>query len=125
MCRILVIEDDRIQQRLMSDVLSEEGHAVVVVGSLAAGLAELEQQIDLVVTDLHMQGGLLALEELVGASSAAVLVVSGHPDREAICAEAGVPSLGKPYDIDEVLRTVDALCPSPPFGSLQPVDMAS
>lgn len=76
-------------------------------------MPELGQQIDLIVTDLFLQGALVSIEEIQSASTAPILVLSGHQELQAIAHGAGVASLAKPYDIGELLKLVDALCPSP------------
>lgn len=53
--RVLVAEDNAINQRLIRDILETEGHTVTVVGSGREVLAELERQsFDVILMDVYM-----------------------------------------------------------------------
>jgi two-component system, sensor histidine kinase and response regulator len=54
--RVLLVEDNPINQKLASRLLEKEGHTVVVVGNGKEALATLAgaPDIDLVLMDLHM-----------------------------------------------------------------------
>lgn len=109
MLRILVLEDDEAQQRLMRDVLEDEGNEVCVFSSVEPCLAhDAEHGHDLLITDLLVTGGLVPLVELHSLSPA-VLVVSGHAERLALHKEAHIETLLKPYDIEDLMEMVRRL----------------
>src|SRR5215831_13819930 len=67
MKRILVVEDDRTTQYLVSSILKSGGHAVTAVNDGAAAMNELgRQEYDLVLTDIWMpnMNGLDLLAEM-------------------------------------------------------------
>ena len=56
--RVLVVEDDAVQRRSLSDLLSSEGVEIVAVGTIAEALAQLRlSTFDCVVTDLSLPDG--------------------------------------------------------------------
>ena len=56
--RVLVVEDDAVQRRSLSDLLSSEGVEIVAVGTIADALAQLRlSTFDCVVTDLALPDG--------------------------------------------------------------------
>jgi two-component system, NtrC family, response regulator AtoC len=54
--RVLIAEDDRAMQRLLSRIVADEGHEVVTADDGLAAIARLEQPFDLVLTDMRMPG---------------------------------------------------------------------
>jgi two-component system, NtrC family, response regulator AtoC len=54
--RVLIAEDDRAMQRLLSRIVVDEGHEVVTADDGLAAIARLEQPFDLVLTDMRMPG---------------------------------------------------------------------
>lgn len=90
MAYVLVLEDDELQQRLLCDVLEDEGHEVCLASSIDACLAHCsEHEHDLLVTDLLVQGDFAPLARL-RRMSPAVLVLSGHPELSRLAREAQV-----------------------------------
>ena len=59
--KILVVDDEPEMCRLLSDVLSEEGHAVEAAATGEEALARLSDHVDLLITDLR-------LKEMMGLS---------------------------------------------------------
>jgi CheY-like chemotaxis protein len=88
--RILVVEDNRINQRLVARILEKLGHSVVVAGSGVAAISELRRNpYDLVLMDCQMPemdgfaatASIRALEEAVridGASGADAMRSGAH-----------------------------------------------
>lgn len=117
MSRILVLEDDEPQQRLVHGLLVDEGHEVCIVSSLDACLLHrADHDHDLIITDLLVPEGLVPLSELADGESP-VLIVSAHPEGVAIAEDARVEILSKPYDIEEFVQAVTRLTAArPPAG---------
>ena len=110
--RILVVEDNLINQQVASEMLASQGLAVVLAGDgqaaldAIAGSHQQEQAFDLVLMDLQMPGmdGLTALAHLRADGRNATLPVVAlranvlQEEREA-CANAGMNGcVGKPID---------------------------
>ena len=116
--RILLAEDDLINQRLGQMVLEKLGHQAVCVGN---GLQALEQlsanPFDVLILDVEMPelGGLETAARIRSGTSGAldpaipILGVSGHgegPER-ARCLEAGMNGyLVKPMSIEQIKRAL-------------------
>lgn len=85
---ILLVEDDDDSRELMAEVLAIAGYAVHSVSSGPEALRSLaERSVDVVVTDLGMEGmgGLeLARAAKAIAPSVPVLVVTGWAEREDV-----------------------------------------
>ncbi|HZY83786.1 MAG TPA: response regulator, partial [Gemmataceae bacterium] len=119
--RVLLADDNRVNQALVRGFLERQGHAVVVVGNGYEALATLEGGgFDLVLMDVEMpgMGGLEATallrqrEQEFGATRLPVVALTAHAmkgDRER-CLAAGMDEyLTKPLrsaDLDRVLAKV-------------------
>lgn len=78
MARILIVEDEPNMRKLISVHLRAEGHSLVVVGTVAQGLAALESQdFDVILTDQKLPDGegVRILEAMSQTESATALVV--------------------------------------------------
>lgn len=53
---VLLVEDDRLSQRIVAKIFAKAGHTLVVADTVAAGLDALRQNpfFDLVVVDNHL-----------------------------------------------------------------------
>jgi DNA-binding NtrC family response regulator len=108
--RVLVVDDEPTMADGLRMVLTEEGYAVRVAGTVAAGLAEqTEHDFDLAVVDLMLPDGdgLTLLKELKARDGAIeIIVVTAHGSIpkavEAIKAGAFY-FVGKPFEPDEIL----------------------
>ena len=108
--RVLVVDDDDAIRECISEVLRDEGYEVICAGNGAQALDVLEQggaggAPGLVLLDLMMpvMSGWEVLErmqESARLSQVPVVVVS------AMCAPGVCAHLGKPVDIEILLRTV-------------------
>jgi PAS domain S-box-containing protein len=98
--RILLAEDNTVNQRLISRILEKMGHTVVVTNDGAAALTMLsQQQFDLVAMDMQMpvMDGLEAtqkirLSELVTARHTPIIAITANAfdDDRRKCFEAGM-----------------------------------
>jgi PAS domain S-box-containing protein len=110
--RILVVEDDEPVRRLVVNSLREFGYQTLEADSAPAGLEVLAAQgrdIDLLLTDLVMPGGMNGLQLAREARSLfprlKVLLTSGFSEEHA-SAKGEFPLLSKPYRKAELARAV-------------------
>ena len=108
--RVLVAEDNAVNQNLVRSVLKKDGHAVQLAGNGREVLAALEgSQFDLILMDVQMPGmdgfeataAIRKAEQLTG-SHVPIVAITAHAmqgDRER-CLEAGMDEyLTKPIDL--------------------------
>ncbi len=115
MARILLIDDDTSLREVVSFMLMEAGHEVLPAADGQAGLDRLNEDPDLVLTDIRMPGmdGMEVLKHIVEdgpATAPPVIVLTAHGTvKQAVEAmRLGAFSyLLKPYSRDELLLTVD------------------
>jgi len=113
--QLLVADDDKAIQKILSRTLSYMGHDVTLAGNgLEASTLFLTASYDLVVTDFQMplMNG-LELSRLVKEQSpnTPVIVITafcGETSREELtkCADALIP---KPFKLQEIQKTVQSL----------------
>ncbi len=127
--RILLAEDNRVNQMLAVRILEKEGHQVTVAGNGLCALEELERHsFDLVLMDIQMpeMGGLEATEELrrregSNGSRTPVVAMTARAmkgDRE-LCLQAGMDAyLSKPIHRGQLLETLKRFGPSAPCASV-------
>jgi CheY-like chemotaxis protein/HPt (histidine-containing phosphotransfer) domain-containing protein len=121
--RILLAEDNVVNQKLAARVLESRGHQVVVVGTGIAALSALGQQtFDLVLMDVQMpeMGGLEATaairerEQLTGGHIP-IVALTAHAmkgDRE-MCIAAGMDDyLAKPIQAQALMAVIENLLPT-------------
>ena len=119
--RILIAEDNVVNQRLAARLLEKQGHSVTVVDSGLATLATLAQQpFDLVLMDVQMpeMDGLEATaairaQEQETGRHLPIIALTSHAmqgDQER-CFAAGVDAyISKPMKVDELYAAIDRLC---------------
>jgi len=127
--RILVAEDNAVNQRLAVRLLEKQEHMVVIVSNGREALAALEQQLfDLVLMDVQMpeMDGLEATaairaRERVNGGHIPIIAMTAHAmkgDAEH-CLTAGMDAyISKPMKADELYATIDRLGgpnPNPPL----------
>jgi signal transduction histidine kinase/CheY-like chemotaxis protein len=127
--RVLLAEDNPVNQTLVVRLLEKQGHAVAVAGNGREALAALEREsFDVVLMDVEMPEmdgleatALIRRREARGGASAtpgrripivAMTAYALKGDRER-CLEAGMDAyLSKPVDLAELLRTLADLPPA-------------
>jgi two-component system sensor histidine kinase RpfC len=126
--RVLVAEDNRINQQVIERMLQTAGHAVTLVGNGEQALDALEADtFDVVLMDVNMpvMGGLDAVKLHRFATSGrdptpfVALTADATDETRRQCDDAGVAAfLTKPVDMEELLVLIDRLaCPKPPISS--------
>ena len=130
MKRILVVEDDRTTQHLVSSILKGGGHAVTAVSDGAAALDELRRQdYDLVLTDIwmpHMNGlDLLAeMRKLPHPPRTVVLTSDTTPDTLLrALREQAYQFLTKPVQATELQDLVESALAAP--AEIPPIEVIS
>ena len=120
--RILVAEDNSVNQRLAARLLEREGHTVTIAGSGQAALDALErQQFDLILMDVQMPGldGLQAtarIRENERGSGRRVPIVAmtaqaAESDRVR-CLESGMDAyVTKPVHVPDLMRMIESVVP--------------
>ena len=118
--RILVAEDNPVNQELVLHLLERRGHSVIVAENGRQALAAIEKhKFDLVLMDVQMpeMGGIEATQairerEKSTGAHVPIVAMTAHAmrgDRER-CIEAGMDSyLAKPLDPRTFLQTVESL----------------
>ena len=114
MARILVVDDDRALCDLLHDLLMEAGHEVRCAHHGLAALDEIGRgRPDLVVTDVQMPrlDGLGLLTRLAerGVGIPVVLMSAWHDGP----LPAGVAFVAKPFELDDLLATVERTLGAP------------
>jgi two-component system NtrC family response regulator len=111
--RLLVVEDEPDQRRLLADLLAAQGYAVAVAGSLASATAELERTpVDAVVSDWRLPDGdgseLLASVRARFPDTAFLMVTAyGTIARAVEAIRAGADDyLAKPFERQALLLAV-------------------
>jgi len=120
--RILVAEDNTVNQRLATQVLEREGHQVQVASSGREAIAILErEEFDLVLMDIQMPelDGLQAtahirqMEHISGKRLPIVAMTaqSGDLDRQR-CLRAGMDAyVSKPIRVSELMNLIESVVP--------------
>jgi DNA-binding NtrC family response regulator len=115
MSTILVVDDELGIRALLSEILSDEGHTVLLAENAAQARSERERsRLDLVLLDIWMPDvdGITLLKEwgMRGQLTMPVVMMSGHGTVET-AAEAmrfgAVAFLEKPITLQKLLKAVD------------------
>jgi DNA-binding response OmpR family regulator len=113
--KALVVEDEALIRLSLCDMLEEIGHEAVQASNGQDGLALLEQDsaIDLLISDLGLHG--MSGEVLVRRARALrpqlkIIVATGRSaaTNAQLTAETGARFLGKPFDLADLRRAVEA-----------------
>ncbi len=117
--RILVAEDNRVNQELAVTLLQKRGHSVVIANNGHQALAALENQVyDVVLMDVQMpeMGGIEATaairaKEKISGEHIPIIAMTAHAmsgDRER-CLAAGMDGyVSKPIKIKSLLQEIEA-----------------
>ena len=119
--RVLLAEDNAVNQRVATRMLEQLGHRVVVVGNGAAALERLSSEsFDVVLMDVHMPelDGLEATRRIRRGPTPQpriiALTASAMPEEREACFTAGVDDfLTKPVKLEQLRRALQLRVPSP------------
>jgi two-component system response regulator (stage 0 sporulation protein F) len=111
--RILVADDDPIIRKLLSEVLTSDGHQVTVTENGLRALEEAQKQsFELIFMDVHMPV-MNGLETLINIRNlhleAAVAMMDSYPDQLVRQAESkgAMTCVHKPFDLNEVRKVIE------------------
>ncbi len=123
--RILVAEDNRVNQKLVTTLLSKRGHTVAAVGDGRAAVAAVEsaaEPFDVVVMDVQMPkmsgfeaSEAIRLREEVTGRHLPIVALTAHAmqgDRERCLASGMDGYLTKPIDVDQLVATIEEFAES-------------
>ena len=122
---VLVAEDSRVNQHLVTRMLEKAGHATVVAGNGREAVAAVERQaFDLVLMDVQMPEmdglaatGAIRRREASGDRRLPIVALTAHAtarDRE-ICLAAGMDAyLSKPVKREDLLAMLDRMAAQAP-----------
>src|SRR5258708_4050815 len=113
--RVLVVDDNADMRLAISRVLGSHGYRVDAVGTLAEAGAMRPREYDAVLVDMHLgsERGSTLITDLIAADpglASRCLLMSGGPLR----VHPGVAALAKPFQSDQLLDAVRALCGTEP-----------
>jgi PAS domain S-box-containing protein len=120
--RILVVEDNAVNQKLVSRLLEKRGHTVMVVGNGREALAALEKEpFDVVLMDVQMPemdgfeatAAILEQEKVTGAH-VPIIAMTAHAMRgdEERCLQAGMDGyVAKPIQPQNLFALIESLVP--------------
>jgi len=109
---ILVVDDERLIRWSLRQRLEEEGHRVIEAADGEAALEQFSTGVDTVLLDYRMPGldGLQVLERMRGEDpDVPVIMLTAHSSVEHAVSTMRAGAFhyaGKPFDLDEVSRTV-------------------
>ena len=116
MAKILVIDDDSLVRAVLTSILEQVGHTVLMAEDGLRGMAMFrEERPDLVITDLVMpeQQGIQTLAKIRGEDpNAKVIVMSGSGrigDTDFLAEAQALDAndiVAKPFDPEDLLRSV-------------------
>jgi len=123
--RLLLVEDNVVNQKLVSRMLEPQGHSVTVAGNGRLALAALEREsFDLVLMDVQMpeMDGFEATAAIRAGESAtgahiAIIAMTAHAmkgDRERCLASGMDAYVAKPVDRRELLEVMARFAPAEP-----------
>jgi DNA-binding response OmpR family regulator len=107
---ILVLEDEPIIAMTLEEMLEDEGARPQVHGSIDAALAAVDAtQFDAAILDINVHGEKsYPVGRRLGELGVPFVFASGYGDALNTDEFAGVPTLTKPYDLEGIVRALDA-----------------
>ena len=112
--RVLVVDDDAGVRDVIEQALTGEGYTVHAVTDGREALASLQHQHpDLILLDVNMPNvdGWQVLEELraaAGRQTAVVVMTGGYEAQDRALSSGAQGFLGKPFELEDLLGTVEA-----------------
>ena len=132
--RILVAEDNPINQLLAKRMLEKQGHTVVIVpNGVAAVEANERSEFDLILMDVQMPGmdgyeATRAIRQRETKTRTPIIALTAHAmaSDQQHCLDAGMDAyIAKPIDAGELTRAIEGLCKSTDSGRAELVGLAN
>ena len=120
MASVLVVDDSKFMRKMLSDILTQEGHQIVAEAENAREAIELYKKfrpelvtLDIVMPEVEGEGSLSALIAIIEINPQVnVVMVSAMGQEETIkeCMQAGAKDfILKPFKPPDVARVVSAV----------------
>ncbi len=114
MAKVLAVEDEPLVRAMVVETLENAGHTVLDAPDGEAALAIIRNAPDLalVVTDIRMprmDGFALALAARQLRPDLGLVFMTGYSELAAPAGLAGVKTMRKPFDPDELISVVDEI----------------
>ncbi|WP_166367269.1 response regulator [Pseudomonas akapageensis] len=115
---VLIVEDDAVILRVLSDYLSSLGYRVLQAedGEQAFEILASKPNLDLMVTDYRLPGGvsgvMIAEPAVKMRPDLKVIFISGYPQEIRECNSPiakKAPILAKPFDLDELQEKIQEM----------------
>ena len=112
---ILIVDDDAALREILIEVLSDEGYRTICVGDGLKALHAVDQaDVDLVISDINMprlNGAELVtvLRQFSKTAKTPVVALTALPELRRSTDESFTAILHKPFEIEELVETVDRL----------------
>ena len=107
--RIAIVEDDINMRKSLSLALKSEGYEVVEFRNAIDALKKLDENIDLIITDITMpkMDGIEFVKELNGKYEVIMITGNATLNRAIECIRLGVKDfLTKPFEIEDLLSAI-------------------
>ncbi len=110
--RVLIVEDEIVVALFMEDILSEFGYRVAgVVSRLDEAMAR-ENDFDLAVLDVHLNGkNVFDFADKLAAAGTPFVFATGYGERGIPDRHRGRPVLQKPFSPDDLKRALAGVAP--------------
>lgn len=115
---ILIVEDDPVIRDLLLDLLDIEGYPAIAASDGVDALRKIRERMpSLILLDLNLpyldgQGVLYELER-TGRAVPIVLMTADPRGRRLRNAWSVIGFLSKPFNVDDLLRTIEKVWPGP------------
>lgn len=110
----LVLDDDVDFANTVASILADAGYDALFARTIIAARTLIEEggvAVVLVDLDLGELRGRHLLDDLAAhPRSPPMIVVSGKPEAEEIAAEFAVPCVRKPFDVAQLISTINVAC---------------
>jgi CheY-like chemotaxis protein len=113
--RILIVEDEFLIRMLLEDMLADLGYEVAGVAGRVDEATEMVKsaEFDLAILDVNLDGhDVYPVADLLAARGLPFMFVTGYGGRGLPEKYRSRPTLQKPFQLDELKKTLGALLPA-------------
>ncbi len=120
MGKILIVEDDELNLKLLKDILIHEKYEVIEAKNGVEGIELAEkEEIDLILMDIQMPGmdgieTLKRIKQIQGCENIPVIALTAYAmkgDRERFLSKGFVDYISKPIRLSELMRKIKYYLP--------------